>query len=153
MRGRITIAAVLLGALCLLGNVHNFENPVSNPSIALFEMVEVPQPVRTILNRSCADCHTNNTHWPWYSKFPVIGSMIEAHVRKGRAELNLSEWRKHLDQGREEAASRISGICELSMTRTMPPTGYLALHPDARLSAQEIDTLCRWSTALQTKMQ
>ncbi|MBI4419121.1 MAG: heme-binding domain-containing protein, partial [Ignavibacteriales bacterium] len=42
-------------------------NPPTDPANTLFAAVPVPQEVRTIFERSCFDCHSNETRWPWYS--------------------------------------------------------------------------------------
>jgi hypothetical protein len=33
-----------------------------------------PREIQTILERSCYDCHSNETNWPWYGCIPSAGS-------------------------------------------------------------------------------
>ncbi len=42
--------------------------------------------------RSCFDCHSNNTNYPWYSKVAPISWYINSHIKKGRKILNFSKW-------------------------------------------------------------
>ncbi len=55
-----------------------------NPPIIAAETLEattyVPDEVAKILSRSCNDCHTNNSNYPWYSTIPQdIGATCEYH--------------------------------------------------------------------------
>ena len=55
--------------------------------------------------------------------------LVASDVRNGRRHLNVSEWdrpQKHADEAAEEVRER-----------KMPPAGYLAVHPEARLSDAE----------------
>ncbi len=78
---------------------------------------------------SCYDCHSNETHWPWYSWVPVVGNLVVSDVRRGREELNFSEW----DRPQEEAWEASEKVLE----GEMPLALYLKAHPDARMSAQD----------------
>src|SRR5438477_12923142 len=51
-----------------------------------------PKRILQILDRSCADCHSDQTHWPWYSSVPPVSWIVAKHVRDGRRFLNLSRF-------------------------------------------------------------
>ena len=52
-----------------------------------------PEAVRATLQRSCYDCHSNATSWPWYAHFrPRVAGKIQRDVMAGRQSLNFSEW-------------------------------------------------------------
>ena len=54
--------------------------------------VEMTNPrVARILDRSCQDCHSNHTAWPWYSHVAPVSWVITRHVNEGREILNFSE--------------------------------------------------------------
>ena len=40
-------------------------NPTAAPGAALHAQLQVPPEVAAILDRSCRDCHSNETRWPW----------------------------------------------------------------------------------------
>ncbi|MCX8062213.1 MAG: heme-binding domain-containing protein [Anaerolineales bacterium] len=84
---------------------------------------------RAYFFRACADCHSNETVWPWYSHIAPISWLIQRDVDRGRAALNVSEWGVQRNEG-EDAA-------ELVQSGEMPLPIYLPLHPEARLSPQE----------------
>ena len=79
------------------------------------------------------DCHSNETVWPWYSNIAPISWRLQRHVDEGRAKLNFSEW----GSGKQEAGD----IVEVVREGTMPPWDYLILHPEARLSEADKQTL------------
>jgi hypothetical protein len=78
---------------------------------------------------SCYDCHSNETHWPWYSWVPVVGNLVVSDVHRGREELNFSEW----DRPQEEAGEATEKVLE----GEMPLALYLKAHPEARMSGEE----------------
>src|SRR6266480_7550840 len=57
--------------------------------------VPTPKGVAAILQRACYDCHSNATHWRWYSHIPVLSSIIRKDVEHARRILNFSEWSDH----------------------------------------------------------
>ncbi len=86
---------------------------------------------RAILTRSCFDCHSNETVWPWYSNIAPASWLIQRDVDKGRSEMNFSE-----GEGAEA-----DDIAEVVREGEMPPLQYLLLHPNAKLSEAEKQVL------------
>ncbi|GAB4473100.1 MAG: heme-binding domain-containing protein [Anaerolineales bacterium] len=85
---------------------------------------------RAYFYRACADCHSNETVWPWYSNIAPVSWLIQRDVDEGRAAFNISEWGTRRENEGDEAA-------KLVQEGEMPLPIYLPLHPEARLSAQE----------------
>jgi len=104
--------------------------------------MQVPENVQQILKRSCFDCHSNYTVWPWYSNIAPMSWLVAKDVRNGRAKMNFSEWGK-IPAAKQEA--RLEDICDKIKEDEMPLKEYLLLHGDAKLSQQDKDVLCRWS--------
>ena len=42
--------------------------------------------------RTCGDCHSNQTKWPWYSNIAPVSWIISNHVNEGREKFNVSNW-------------------------------------------------------------
>lgn len=84
---------------------------------------------RTVAVRTCFDCHSNETAWPWYADIAPVSWRMQRHVDEGRETLNLSEW----GSGGQE----VDEIAEVVADGAMPPWDYLPLHPEARLSDEE----------------
>ena len=133
-----------LGSVVLLGVGMQFIrpeqiNPRSDPTLA-FEVTAKPSPkLASIIQRSCNDCHSNQTVWPWYSQIAPGSWLIARDVNKGRLHVNFSEWGR-LSPEKEE--NRIDEICQETRGHSMPPLQYTLLHPGAKLSKDDIDTLC-----------
>jgi mono/diheme cytochrome c family protein len=87
---------------------------------------------RELAVRACFDCHSNETEWAWYSNIAPISWLIQRDVDEGREKLNWSEWGPE-SEGDESAEAVLEG--------SMPPSKYTLIHPDARLSDQEIAAL------------
>lgn len=104
----------------------------ANPPVVAEPAWDSPQ-TRALFFRACSDCHSNETVWPWYSRLPVVATLIQRDVQEGREKLNVSEWGQ-----REQEAD---DVAEVIRNGTMPPALYLPLHPQARLSAAEKDAL------------
>jgi Haem-binding domain len=96
--------------------------------------------------RACANCHRNQTQWPWYIRCAPAFWIAAVDVNDGRQAYNISELDKVPSFVRSnlpnEAAQRIrNGL--------MPPADFLLLHPEARLSDAEKQQLIQ---ALQTAL-
>ena len=44
------------------------------------------------LGKACADCHSNQTRYPWYAEVMPLGWWLEDHIVKAKKELNFSEF-------------------------------------------------------------
>ena len=117
-------------------------NPRIDPKNTIEATMHVPPAVNAILERSCNDCHSNKTVWPWYSHVAPASWFLVDHVREGRDELSFSEWGTYSDRRKGRTFEEICGEVK---NGAMPLKSYLLLHPDARLSAADVDALCTWS--------
>lgn len=111
----------------------------SNPPVR----ADVPSPpeVKAILQRSCYACHSNETVWPWYGYVAPVSWALAKDVRDARHELNFSTWKAYRHDERERLLEEILDQIDEGH---MPPWSYLLLHPDARVTRQERDTLRAW---------
>ena len=98
--------------------------------------------VVSVLRRACYDCHSNETVWPWYSRVAPLSWVIAHDVNEGRAVLNFSTWNQLSPEKQAEAMKESwEGVVE----GKMPTWYYVALHPAARLSANDRSLLRAWS--------
>jgi hypothetical protein len=117
----------------------------STPRPHTAEMIN-PQ-VSKILDRSCQDCHSNRTAWPWYSHVAPVSWVISRHVIEGREILNFSDW---ATQPPSEGDRML--ICDAVSDGRMPLPGYTAIHRKAKLSKQDVGVICAWASAPITPM-
>jgi hypothetical protein len=120
-------------------------NPPVDPALVL----ATPADVQAILDRSCADCHSSNTHWPWYSNIAPVSWRLADHVKEGRNELSFSEFGAYTPK---KAAHKMEEVCEQVKKGEMPLKDYLLLHNGSRLSEADKQRLCEWSTSERARI-
>lgn len=91
-----------------------------------------------VLDRSCRDCHSNRTVWPWYTQVAPLSWLMAYAVTKGRETINFSEWAGYAPE-RQQALLALS--CA-DVTNGKMPGAYTLLQPETRLSTQEVATIC-----------
>jgi hypothetical protein len=124
-------------------------NPPIDPARSLEARAPVPAPVKAILDRSCADCHSNRTHWPWYTGIAPASWLVISDVNEGRRALNLSDWAA--DDPRRQA-NTLKETCDEATEGEMPPWQYVIIHRQASLSQAEIAALCQWTRDTAMKL-
>jgi Haem-binding domain len=118
--------------------------PIQRDNPPVSGRVPAPPAVMSILHRSCYDCHSNETIWPWYSRVAPASWLVAHDVHEGRRHLNFSEWKSPADTHQQEHLSNIPKEVE---SGHMPLWYYLVLHTDARLSADDVALLVKWAGA------
>jgi len=117
-------------------------NPPSDPSMAIESHVEVEPQIANILNRACADCHSNKTRWPWYSHVAPVSWFVIDHVNHGRSHMNFSEWGSYK---KNEQRELLDETCRIIKKGEMPLSSYTPMHSDSKLTAADIATICEWT--------
>lgn len=133
-------AKIAVGAVILLAAIQLVTCQRTNPPIT--GEIDAPANVKQALRRSCYDCHSNETRWPWYAHVAPMSWLLHRDVSEGRRHLNFSEW-KALPA--ERRARRQKGIGKEIASGDMPLWFYLPLHHDARLSAADSGMLRAWA--------
>ena len=119
-------------------------NPVVDQSQTIYARQQVTSQVAAILDRSCQDCHSNNTRWPWYTNVAPVSWFVIDHVNNGRSHMNFSEWGS-LDN--RKADKKLEELCEEVQEGAMPLVSYTSIHWSAKLSPEDVKVLCEWSAA------
>ena len=101
-------------------------NPAFDPSKSIYSTQPVPPDVKTVLERSCKDCHSNETAWPWYSFAAPVSWMVARDVHQARRKMNFSEWGSYSAQHKED---RLEEICEQVTNGEMPDRKYAIFRP------------------------
>ncbi len=144
------IALVLFAVFIVIQFVRpDFTNPVVISGQNLESSVAVPENVEAILTRSCKDCHSNETSYPWYSKIQPAAWFLADHISEGRNQLNLSIWNTYETRRKSR---KLNEMCEQITEREMPLPSYLWIHRSAKLSDEEIKTICDWAKSEQNKL-
>ena len=94
------------------------------------------------MQRSCFDCHSNRTHWPWYAYVAPASWLVPHDVEEGREHLNFSTWDLYDEDERVDLFEEIAEVVE---DGEMPLWFYVPLHPEAQLSEDDSATLLGWA--------
>jgi hypothetical protein len=116
----------------------NHTNPVTDPGRAIQASVTTVSDLGPVLDRSCRDCHSNDTVWPWYTQVAPLSWLMAYAVAEGRNAVNFSDWSAYPP---EQQRLLLSGSCDDASSGKMPGV-YTLLHPETRLSARDIETIC-----------
>ncbi len=106
----------------------------ANPPVTAEPSWDSPR-TRELFFTACKDCHSNETHWPWYASVAPASWLVYRDVAEGREHFNVSRW----GTGRQEAEE----AALLVRTGEMPLWFYLPAHPQARLSEADKEILMR----------
>ncbi len=151
MKKALKWAAVLILLLFAAAQAYRPDrtNPEVDESKTLRANARVTPEVASILERSCKDCHSSETRWPWYSQISPVSWFLKNHVEEGRRELNLSEWGTYAARKRER---KLHEICQQVESGEMPIKSYLPLHPSAKLSDEDRRLVCEWARAEEERV-
>jgi mono/diheme cytochrome c family protein len=123
MNGKLVIGAVVV-AIAI--QFIPYGKTYTNPPIMSEPKWDSPQ-TKVLFDKACANCHSNETTYPWYSKVAPISWLVASDIEEGRAHFNVSMWGiQRKNKGDEAAKETRSG--------DMPPWFYLPTHPEAKLT-------------------
>jgi hypothetical protein len=137
----------IFGAIIVVFALLQLTNPArTNPPILPGHDVSAtnapPSQIAALLHAACYDCHSYETKWPWYSRIAPMSWLIANDVKNGRERVNFSDWpHNHPDW----AARRWERVGEELGYKEMPPAKYTLMHPEARLTDAQRQTLIQWA--------
>ena len=134
----IGIGAGAVAALAVAIQLVPFGRDHAKPPVTLQVNWDSDQ-TRDLFYRACADCHSNETKWPWYSNVAPVSWLVQRDVNEGREHFNISEMSEE-HEGEEHSEGRDDhhhSPAELVRDGQMPMPIYLITHPEARLSDAE----------------
>lgn len=97
-----------------------------------------PKNISRILQKSCYDCHSNNTNYPWYNKVQPIALFLESHIQEGKKELDFSKWTEYSNRRKK---SKLKSIMSQIRDNKMPLSSYTLIHNDAKLTKNEKENI------------
>jgi len=115
----------------------------------LFENIITPKSVVDNFEAACADCHSNHTDYPWYAKIAPVSFLIDNHVNEGKKHFNADDWNNY---SLKKKNHKLEECIEMMEEGEMPMKGYVIIHKDADLTAEEKKEMIAWfKSAIQTK--
>lgn len=123
------------------------DQPVPND---IHTMVAIPAEADHVLKVACNDCHSNNTHYPWYAEIQPVTWWLNDHIKDGKRHMNFNEFKGYRPWRQYE---KMEEIIELVKEDEMPLWSYSLIHRDANLDAKQKNTLINWAEDLRAKMR
>jgi hypothetical protein len=134
---------VALAVLAALGGAAQLV-PVQRTNPPVVAALRAPADIDAVLKRCCADCHTNETHWPWYAYVAPMSWLVSHDVKVGRDNLDFSYWGQLPAGDQLQLAKAV--VREIS-AGAMPLRKYQIIHTKARLTPAEVQRLREWFTS------
>lgn len=104
--------------------------------------VAVPGDILTLLKRSCYDCHSNNTTYPWFDHITPVNWWVADHIKVGKIELNFTDFARYSPK---KQLHKLKEIRETVDNGEMPLRPYLVMHRKARLTGTQKRALVDWT--------
>ncbi len=144
---------ILLGLLILVVIMQVFrpeKNLSGDTTKDVSTLHQVPTDVQAILNRACADCHSNKTKYPWYAEIQPVSWWLSDHVNDGKRHFNLNNfgnWRIAMQH------HKLEELIEQVKEGEMPLSSYTLIHRDAILSENDKTILINWAEGIMDNLK
>jgi len=147
-----TARRLLYGLIIVIALIQFVPVQRTNP-VAPDPVVFADPQAEAIARRSCYDCHSNQTVWPWYANIAPVSWYVVHHVDEGRAAYNFSDVagtlansHQHHHPGEDANApvtvdTLIDHATDQINEGEMPHAYYTLIHRDAVLSDADKATL------------
>jgi hypothetical protein len=144
-------AYFLLAALVVIQFIRPERNTASgDQSNHIAKRYAVPANVQDVLQRSCNDCHSNNTVYPWYANIQPVAWWLADHVKEGKNELNFDEF---LTYSAKKGHHKLEEVNEMVQEDEMPLASYTLIHRNAKLSVEDKRAIMDWTHAVMKEIE
>jgi len=103
----------------------------------------------TILKTSCYDCHSNQTHYPWYAHVAPVSWLLHSDVEEGRRHLNFSRWNLYETKRK---IKKLGDIKEEVEKGDMPMPIYTFIHRGTKLSEVQKEQVMKWADEMSNQL-
>jgi hypothetical protein len=141
----LLIAIVVIQFFHPKKNIHEGDQPN-----AISKKFQLSADVKTILDKACMDCHSNNTRYPWYNNIQPVAWWLNNHVKDGKKELNFDDY---INRRPRFQYRRMEQTIDLVKKGEMPLDSYTWVHKDAILSEEEKTKLFDWAQSIMDTLK
>lgn len=99
--------------------------------------------IKPVFEKKCFDCHVKPMKFPWYYSIPGIKQMIDYDIKKAKEHLDMSKDFPFLSH--ETPFKDLESLRETTLKGSMPPTRYILMHWETRLTDDEKKVIIKWS--------
>ena len=121
--------------------------PVAGQDV--FEIVEIPAEVGSLLKNACYDCHSQSVKYPWYSYVAPVSWLVARDVNMAREHLDFGKWG---ELTKPKQIKVLGEIAEEVEDRNMPMEIYIRMHSEAKLTDKQRELIINWSEQLAEKI-
>jgi hypothetical protein len=115
--------------------------PSANDSI--FSVINAGfEKIKPAFERSCYDCHSDQTHYPWYHSLPIIKGLIDSDIKAGRHHVDFSKGFPFAGKGTQ--AEMLTDIRNEIAEGEMPIMAYRLMHWGRLIEPPLQDTVLAW---------
>lgn len=133
------ITLVVFVGIQLIPTKRNQNDEVSENDLT--KNFDVPENIQNSLKKSCYDCHSNITNYPWYHKVQPISWILENHINEGKSVLNFNEFGTY---SKRKQKNKLRSIRNQIEDGEMPLYSYTLMHSNAKLSENEKTEIFNW---------
>lgn len=134
----LTLFALFL-IIQLIRPVRNESGQASETDMS--KIYKMPELVQGIFKKACYDCHSNHTHYPWYTNIQPLGWWMAEHISAGKEELNFNGFGAYSVRKQKSKLKSMEGSIE---ENSMPLPSYTLIHKNAKLSLSEKELVLDW---------
>jgi hypothetical protein len=98
--------------------------------------------VRPIFERSCFDCHSQYTHYPWYHKLPLVKWLLDSDIKEGRQNVDFSNGFPFTGKG--DIVQILRKTRREIAEGGMPPWDYRMIHWGRTIEGARQDSVFNW---------
>ena len=135
----MNLRRLFLGCAILFFAIQLIPANRSNPPVE--QTIQAPPEALEILRASCFDCHSYETHWPWYAYVAPASWLVAYDVNEAREHLNFSTWQIYDE---EERIENLEEMWEEIEDGEMPLEYYVPFHPGSELDERKRQILHAW---------
>lgn len=135
--GQAAIVLVALFAIAQLVQPPHANRPI-DPSRSIQARAGTATTLVAVIDRSCADCHSNATTTRWYARVAPLSWLMAYSAAKGREAINFSEWGGYPPDRQRQL---LDAVCR-DVSGGKMPGAYTMFRPETRLSARDVDAVC-----------
>lgn len=146
----ISFLLLLLPLVPVNLNGHEGHREEGNPPVAIPENKEALRQInasylrdiKPIFERTCFDCHSGLTRYPWYYPIPGINTWIDGDTREAKRHIDMTNGFPFKGHGTPQ--KDFEAIEKVIEKDTMPPFRYKIMHWNSRLSEDDKRSILKW---------
>lgn len=98
--------------------------------------------IELILKKSCYDCHSSKTVYPWYHSLPIVSGFLDAHIKEAREHIDFSDGFPF--GGHASQIKQLEAIKKEIAEGEMPLWSYQIMHWNSAIEGATRDSLFEW---------